>query len=77
MYFNGDAENTFLSIIMYLNIASTYIYNDYPKLKSIFGFWSHRQTMPCFECLMQKYFVLGEDTNQVSISFLIAKDKNE
>ena len=24
---------------MYLQKASTYIYNDYQKLKSIFGFW--------------------------------------
>ena len=45
--FDGDEENILLSILMYLQIAGTYVYNDYPKLKSIFGFWSHRQT--CFE----------------------------
>ena len=43
--FDGDAENILLSILMYLQIASTYIYNGYPKLKSILGFWSHRQTI--------------------------------
>ena len=43
--FDGDAENILLSILMYLQIGSTYIYNVYPKLKSIFWFWSHRQTM--------------------------------
>ena len=30
---------------MYFQIPSLFIYNDYPKLKSIFGFWSQRQTM--------------------------------
>ena len=33
-----DAENIFASILMFLQIISIYIYNDYPKLKSIFGF---------------------------------------
>ena len=45
MSFDGDEENILLSILMYLQLTSTYSYNGYPKLKSIFGFWSHRQTM--------------------------------
>ena len=45
MSFDGDEENVLLSILMYLQLTSTYSYNGYPKLKSIFGFWSHRQTM--------------------------------
>ena len=44
-YFDGDAENMLLSILMYLQIATTYIYNGNAKLKSIFGFWSHRKTV--------------------------------
>ena len=32
-----------ISTLIYLQIASTYIY-VYPKLKSICGFWVHRQT---------------------------------
>ena len=45
--FDGDEENILLNILMYLQIASTYtyIYNGHPKLKSIFEFSSHRQTM--------------------------------
>ena len=43
--FDGNAENILLSILVYLQIASTYIHNRYPKIKSIFGFWSHRQIM--------------------------------
>ena len=34
--FDGDAESILLSILIYLEIANTYIYNGYPKLKSIF-----------------------------------------
>ena len=45
IYFDGDAEIILLSILMYFQIASTYIYNSYPKLKSIFGFLNQRQTM--------------------------------
>ena len=40
-------ENILLNIIIsvkYLPI-SRYIYNGYPKFKSIFGFWSYRQTL--------------------------------
>ena len=43
--FDDDAENILLSILMYLQIASTYIYNSYPNLKSMFGFWSQFQTL--------------------------------
>ena len=39
--FDSDAENVLLSILMYLQIASLHIYNGYPKLKFIFGFWNH------------------------------------
>ena len=45
MSFDGDAEHFLLSLLMYLQIASPYIFNGYSKLKSVFGFWSHRQTM--------------------------------
>ena len=45
MSFDDDAENILLSILMYLQIVSTYIYNGYQKLKSIFGFWSRRHEM--------------------------------
>ena len=41
MSFDSDAENILLSILMNLQIASTYIYNGYPTMKSIFGFRSH------------------------------------
>ena len=44
-YFDGDAESMLLGILMYLQIATTYIYNGNAKLKSIFGFWSHRKTV--------------------------------
>ena len=42
---NDDSKHILLSILIYLQLLSTYIYNGYPKSKSIFGFWSHRQTM--------------------------------
>ena len=45
MSFDDDAENILLIILEYFQIASTYIYNGYLKLKSIFRFWSHMQTM--------------------------------
>ena len=47
IFFDGDAENILLNILMYLQIASTCIYNGYPKLKSIFGFGVANK--PCFE----------------------------
>ena len=43
MSFDDDAENILLIILKYFQIASTY--NGYLKLKSIFRFWSHMQTM--------------------------------
>ena len=43
--FDSDAENTLFSILIGLQIAGTYIYNRYPKLKSTFEFLSHRTTM--------------------------------
>ena len=33
---DGDVKYILLSILMYLQIDSTYIYNNYPKLTSIF-----------------------------------------
>ena len=36
--FDGDAEYFLRSIVMYLQIATAYIYNGYPKLKFILGF---------------------------------------
>ena len=39
---DGDGENILLSILMYLQIASTHIYNGYSKLKYISGFRCHR-----------------------------------
>ena len=50
--FDGDAENTLLSVLLYLHLWSTYIYNGYPKLKYIFGFWIHRQAM--FQAISQE-----------------------
>ena len=43
--FDSEAENILHSILIYLQIVSTNIYNGYPKLKSLFGFRSHRQTI--------------------------------
>ena len=45
MSFDGVTENIFLCIVMLLETVSTYICNGYPKLKSVFEFCSHRQTM--------------------------------
>ena len=47
MSFDGDAENTLVSILTYLQIVSTCICNGYPKLKSVFGFGVTDE--PCFE----------------------------
>ena len=41
--FDDDTEDTLLSILMYLQIASRYIYTRYQTLKLLFWLWSHRQ----------------------------------
>ena len=51
MSFDGDEENILLSILMYLQLTSTYSYNDYPKLKSL-GFGVTDK--PCFESSYRK-----------------------
>ena len=43
--FDDDAENILLNILIYFSIMNTYICDGYPKLKYVFGFWSHRQRM--------------------------------
>ena len=45
MFFDEDIENILRCIVMRLETVTTYICNGYPKLKSVFEFWSHRQTM--------------------------------
>ena len=44
MSFDGDTENILLCIVIFFEAVSTHICNGYPKSKSVFEFWSHRQT---------------------------------
>ena len=82
MSFDGDAENTLVSILTYLQIASTYIYNGYPKLKCVFGFGVTDN--PCFESshrsnkddVFKDYFQrLGSYWQRVSQSLQIATNR--
>ena len=54
--FDRDAEKFLRSIPMYLQIASTYIYNDYTKLKSTLTFLSHIQTMLSLILPKEQYY---------------------
>ena len=51
--FDDDTENVLLIILMYIQIGNIHMYSGYPKLKSIFGFWSHSHTTfkPCVNSL--------------------------
>ena len=45
--FDDDTESILLSILMFLQVVSTYICNGCPKSKSILGFGGAGK--PCFE----------------------------
>ena len=84
--FDGYPENILLSILMYLQIVSTYIYNGYPKSKSFFGLWSHRQTMlwvfltgatlPDDVIVNFKFQRLGSYWQRLSLSLQIFMDRS-
>ena len=48
-------EKILRNILRYLQIASRSIYNAYPKLKSVLGFWSHRHTK--FRVISQEQYL--------------------